>query len=584
VSAPAYSPFAGLSADHVVALGGDGPRTFAALCADAQRLAALLPPAAQLGARRSGILIACADRYAFGVALLAAWARGHAAALPPSHRPAALAELVAEGQIAATVHDGEAALGGIVPALRGGTMSVGIDLRDVLAAATAAPPHTKVAVPAPIAAAAHVVTLYTSGSTGAAERIDKSAAQLLGEVEVLAGCFGSGIERVLCTVPPRHIYGLLFGLLLPLRAGAAFLRETPLHTDACLQLARRHEADSFVGVPAHLQGLSSVSRAELAGLRRVFSSGSPLLPAAFEDLSERLGLSVCEVLGSTETGGIGHRRAAFDPFTPFPDVRVQSGPDGRLLLHSPRLAPELPQPHPCEDRVEVLPSGAFTHLGRAGDVVKVGGTRVSLAEIEQRVRALPGVTDAAAIARELSGPRGHEILLAVAGGGYHVESMRSALSAWLPQVALPRRYRFVDALPREATGKLRREMLLALFEGTAGAEIEWGARRREGDRLLVELRVPAGLAYFRGHFEGWPVLPGVAQLGVIAVREALAAWPELRALRRVRQLKFKRPIGPDQVLALELVRKEDARVDFSIVRDAELCSSGSLIFAPGQLP
>jgi 4-coumarate--CoA ligase (photoactive yellow protein activation family) len=576
MSAPAYSPLAALSAGHVVALGADGPRTFAALCADAQRLAALLPAAAPIdaGARRSGVLIACTDRYAFAVALLASWARGHAAALPPSHRPAALAELVAEGPIAATVHDGDAALEAMA----------GIDLRGVLAAVDHAATPAAAAAPAPIAGDAHVVTLYTSGSTGAAERIDKSAAQLLGEVEVLAACFGADIERVLCTVPPRHIYGLLFGLLLPLRAGAAFLRETPLHTDACLQLARRHEADAFVGVPAHLQGLQAVARAELAGLRRVFSSGSPLSPAAFEDLTQRLGLSVCEVLGSTETGGIGHRSAPADPFTPFPDVRVQAGRDGRLLLHSPRLAPELPQPHPCEDRVEVLPSGAFTHLGRAGDVVKVGGTRVSLAEIEQRVRALPGITDAAALARELSGPRGHEILLAVAGGGYHVESMRAALSAWLPQVALPRRYRFVDALPREATGKLRREALLALFHGPAGAELEWGARTREGDRVRVELRAPAGLPYFRGHFEGWAVLPGVAQLGAIAVREALAAWPDLRALRRVRQLKFKRPIGPDQALALELVRRDGARVDFSIVRDAELCSSGSLIFAPGQPP
>jgi 4-coumarate--CoA ligase (photoactive yellow protein activation family) len=611
MSAEHYSAWSGQSGARVIAVGGDGPRTFAELCADAERLAALLPaPAARDGDERSGVLIACSDRYLFAVALLASWTRGHAAALPPSHRPGALAELAAEPGIAATVHDGEA--------------EAGIDLRRVLHDGTAGRPSA--AAPPPLAANAHAVTLYTSGSTGAPERVVKRAAQLLGEVEVLSAAFGDGLARVLSTVPPRHIYGLLFGLLLPLRAGAAFARETPLHTDAVLELLRRHEIDALVAVPAHLRALEGVARTALAGLRRVFSSGAPLPDATFDALANGQALRVVEVLGSTETGGIGHRSASGAPYQPFDGVIVREGDDGQLLLRSPRLSPELAQPHACEDRIELLPSGAFRHLGRADDVVKVGGTRVSLPAIEQRARSLPGIRDAAAIARAVPGARGHEILLAAAGEGWDAARMRTALGAWLPPVALPRRYRFVSELPREATGKLRRDALLSLFEPPAAggiapalrggtmsmsgiapalrggtmsmsgiapalrggtmsmSGIEWGPRVRAGDRVRVELRVPAGFAHFRGHFEGWPVLPGVAQLGLVAVREALSTWPELRALRRARQLKFKRPIEPEQTLALELVREGSARVDFRIERAGELCSSGSLIFAAQDDP
>ena len=384
----------------------------------------------------------------------------------------------------------------------------------------------------------------------------------------------------------RHIYGLLFGLLLPLRSGAAFVRETPLHADAIRELVQRHNVDSLVAVPAHLQGFESSAEGELPGsLRRVFSSGAPLRAETFEALSKRHGLSVIEVLGSTETGGIGYRGAAGDPFEPFPDVVVREGDDAELLLCSPRLAPDLAQPYVCEDRIELTEGGRFLHLGRADDVIKVGGTRVSLATIERRVRALPGVRDAAVCAREVPGARGQEILLAVAASGWDAAQMRGALSAWLEPVALPRRYRFVAELPREPTGKLRRDALLALFESReAPSGFEWGSRSLDGDRLRASVRVPAELVYFRGHFDDWPVLPGVAQLGLLAVHEALTAWPELTALRAVRRLKFKRPVEPDHVLEIELHRKDATRVDFSLAHEGELCSSGSLFFAKREAP
>jgi acyl-coenzyme A synthetase/AMP-(fatty) acid ligase/3-hydroxymyristoyl/3-hydroxydecanoyl-(acyl carrier protein) dehydratase len=567
---------------ELLAVGADRSHSIATFLDDIGRLAARMPEAP--GGRASEALIACGDRYAFAVALLASWARGYCAALPPSHHAHALGELAARAAL--VVHDGEAA--------------TGIDLRSVLAGepvALDAALRERIGV---LRAEERAVTLYTSGTTGEPQAVGKTAEQLLGEVEVLAACFGGELSRVLCTLPPRHIYGLLFGLLLPLRAGAAFVSETPLHTDAVLALVERHRADTLVAVPAHLQGLVSIQRGALGTLRRVFTSGAPLRGEVFDDLCQRLGLSVTEVFGSTETGGIAHRGSASAPYRAFDGVEVAAAGDGRMQLRSPRLPPDEPQPRLCEDVIELVGGGSFVHLGRAGDIVKIGGSRVSLSAIERAARSLPNVRDAVVLARPVPSARGHEILLAVAGDGWDAASLRAALHEKLEPIAMPRRYRFVAELPREATGKLRRDNVLALFGGAhapaaqaipskPSLELERLAATFGDTHARFELRVPADLLHFQGHFDGWPVLAGVVQLGLVAVRNVAHAWPALGPLSRVRRLKMKQPIKPDDVLALELKRVVDAtaeqqRIDFEITRDGALCTSGSLTFARERTP
>jgi acyl-coenzyme A synthetase/AMP-(fatty) acid ligase/3-hydroxymyristoyl/3-hydroxydecanoyl-(acyl carrier protein) dehydratase len=569
MSARRYQLLGARTGDDLVAVGVEGTRSTEVLLGDVARLAARLPQAP--GERSAEALIACGDRYAFGVALLAAWARGYVAALPPSHHALALSELGARCSL--VLHDGEA--------------QTGVDVRGALAGEGVVDDAMRARIGV-LGADERAVTLYTSGTTGEPQAVGKTAEQLLGEVEVLAARFGLELSRVLCTLPPRHIYGLLFGLLLPLRAGAAFVRETPLHTDAVLAAVERYRTGAIVAVPAHLQGFTSVPRAALGSLRQVFTSGAPLRAEVFDDLCDRLGLAVREVFGSTETGGIAHHGRAGEPYQPFEGVDIAVAGDGRMLLRSPRLPPDMEQPRLCEDVIELVEGGRgrFVHLGRADDIVKIGGSRVSLSAIERAVRGLPNVRDAVVLARALPSARGHEVLLAVAGQGWDAASMRAALHEKLEPVAVPRRYRFVAELPREPTGKLRRDNALALFAAPKGPvlELERLAAVQEPGRACFELRVPSDLLHFQGHFDGWPVLPGVVQLGLVAVKHAALAWPELGPLSRVRRLKMKQPIKPEDVVALELKRVApqvpgEQRIDFEITRDGAVCTSGSMTFA-----
>jgi uncharacterized membrane protein/3-hydroxymyristoyl/3-hydroxydecanoyl-(acyl carrier protein) dehydratase len=103
-------------------------------------------------------------------------------------------------------------------------------------------------------------------------------------------------------------------------------------------------------------------------------------------------------------------------------------------------------------------------------------------------------------------------------------------------------------------------------------------RPREGRPGSYDVHVPANLSYFRGHFDGHAILPGVVQVEVLVARQVAITWPELARIRRVTRLRFRRPIRPGDDLVLEIKRSERERVDFDVRCGAEACSSGTLHF------
>jgi len=109
--------------------------------------------------------------------------------------------------------------------------------------------------------------------------------------------------------------------------------------------------------------------------------------------------------------------------------------------------------------------------------------------------------------------------------------------------------------------------------------------RDTGEPLTACWRVPPDLPYFNGHFPGFAILSGVAQLHEFVLPRVEARFPDLPELRRIRRLKFRRPIRPGDQIALHLERAgTDPVVRFRITRDDEPCTSGTLIFAAGGCP
>lgn len=501
------------------------------------------------------------DGYEFATALFGAWHAGKEVVLPGDAQPATLARLAREVDGCAGALPG-ALLPGRVPA---------------------EPPALQ-----PLDLERTRAVIYTSGSSGEPLAIDKCLAQLDAEMHTLQAAFGTLLSAdavVHATVSHQHIYGLLFHILWPLAAGRAFVSR---RLDYPEEMAR-HLAGApcvLVSSPAHLRRLpDTLDWTPARGhLQAVFSSGGPLPPEAAGDALRLLGHSPIEVFGSSETGGIARRQRAIDGdrWQPLPgiDWRID---DGLLSVRSRHLDSD--DWWLTADRVQAQQDGGFVLLGRADRIVKIEEKRVSLTAIERALAACEDIAEARALL--LQTPAGARLgvvaVLSAAGSAQLArdgrrafsERLRAALAPQVERIALPRRWRYVRALPVNAQGKSTEALLTALFNPSM-PEPQWLAR--EPSEARAALDIDAGLQVFDGHFPQAPLVPGVAQIDW-AIEFARRCFEMPPHFVRADTLKFQRPMTPG--LRVDLVLRWDApnaALSFRYESPAGVHASGRVVF------
>ncbi len=433
------------------------------------------------------------------------------------------------------------------------------------------------------------LVLFTSGSTGEPAAITKTLRQLDNEVASLEAQFGETLADALVqgTVSHQHIYGLLFRVLWPLSTRRRFAPRRLAYNEELTVLGP--EPLALVASPAHLKRLPSNQdwRSLASGLRVVFSSGGPLPADAAHDVQRLWGQSAVEVFGSTETGGIAWRRSvgAAPAWQALPGVRWRLV-EGLLELQSPHL-PDLDW-FRTQDRAIAASAGGFELRGRADRILKLEERRISLSAIERRLQSSPLLDDA----RVLALP-GHRILVAVAAipsaeGRARLErsgkaaltgDLRDWLSGHAEAIALPRRWRFLDALPADSQGKISERRLAELFRPHMPAPL-WQERTPTHARLALD--VTPELAAFEGHFPQAAVLPGVALLDW-AVRLGRDAFGLQGGLQRMETVKFQHLVRPGAKLQVELDwQPAAAQLGFRFVSGQGVHASGRLRFLPAE--
>jgi acyl-CoA synthetase (AMP-forming)/AMP-acid ligase II len=483
------------------------------------------------------------------------------------------------------------------------------------------------------------LVVYTSGTNGEPLAIPKKLAQLDAEVHALEARFGALCDTglapanlapetvaagdavpgfgdaaepgpapiVWATVTHQHIYGLLFRVLWPLAAGRPFAAERLVFNE---EIAQRLTGPAvLVASPAHLRRLPDALdwTAVQAGLRGVFSSGGPLPAEAAESAMALLGVAPVEVYGSSETGGVAWRQRARhgDTWQPLPGIEFRID-DGELCVRSPHL-PDLGWWRTA-DRASPAGDGmdGFELHGRADRIVKIEEKRVSLTAMEQRLALSDAIAEArvlmlaaepadidasGAVVAHAARPA---VVAALTDAGRSrlrqigkpalVAELRALLVAAIDRVALPRRWRFVDALPVNAQGKSTEALLGALFmAGVAERPLRPRPRWRiaEPAHAQASIALAPDLLVFDGHFPGSPILPGVAQvdwaIGFARERFAMPA-----RFLRMDALKFSQPALPGMHLDLELHwNAAAATLQFEFRSTAGRHSSGRIVFADG---
>jgi acyl-CoA synthetase (AMP-forming)/AMP-acid ligase II/3-hydroxymyristoyl/3-hydroxydecanoyl-(acyl carrier protein) dehydratase len=495
----------------------------------------------------------CQDRLHFALGLAAALLRGQTSLLPPNALPETLQQLPADaeqGPAYALIDDDTLALGSL-------------PVHRVQLPPQPLPPFSDASQVPHISASAAAVCLLTSGSTGAPQPHSKSwgslATNIAAEATRLAHYMGlphlAGVT-VVATVPAQHSYGLESSVLLALLGGASFEAGRPFFpADISNALAAVPRPRALVTTPFHLKTLLGAA-VPVPEVDLVLSATAPLSPQLAAQAQAALSGPVAEIYGCTEAGQVASRiTTQGEDWLALGELQFsrEDTPEGERFSV---VGGHVLQATPLADVLVLQSSRQFKLLGRANDLIHVAGKRSSLAHLNFHLNRIPGVLDGAFW---LPDETGHGVVRPVAfvvAPSLTAAQITRALRGQLEAAFVPRRVLHVQALPREATGKLT----AAALRSFALAQL---AQLAAPDSTTIAADHPT----FAGHFPGHPVLPGVALLSL--VMQAVAAQPTLQALLgatpQIDNAKFLTPVLPGSLVRV-LLREQGRGVAFEVVR------------------
>lgn len=397
-------------------------------------LAAMEALAARLRPQRAYLNL-CEDRCRFTVAFGAVCMAGGVNLLPPNHGQRALADVREQFADCATIDD------------------------DVVAGPERDAAEPPASAPA-IGARQCVAVVFTSGSTGRPTPHRKYWGDLRQIIDRWYTRFLANQRplNIAATVPPQHMYGLETSVLPVLHAGFAAHAGAPyLPWEIAETLSAMPPPRLLITTPMHLRTCVQ-SHTSMPEIVMTISATAPLPEATAREAEALLDAPVCEIYGCTEAGSLASRRVTESPiWTLYEDMRL--APPAAPLLHGPQL----PEPIELEDELELLDAQRFRLLGRSQDMLKVGGKRMSLSGLTQRLLELDGVADAAAFVPR-DGRRVSRPAALVVAPERDERQLARALAAAIDPVFIPRPLMRVDRLPRNRLGKLPQAELEALVD------------------------------------------------------------------------------------------------------------------------
>ncbi|MBC7675619.1 MAG: malonyl-CoA synthase [Rhodoferax sp.] len=341
--------------------------------------------------------------------------------------------------------------------------------------------------------------LYTSGTTGRSKGAMLSQDNLLSNAQTLARLWRfTSNDTLLHALPIFHTHGLFVATNVALLTHGTMIFLPNFHPDTILHHLPR--ATAMMGVPTFYTRLLDDPRftKQAAAHMRLFISGSaPLLHDTHRAFEARTGQKILERYGMTETNMntsnpyMGERRAGTVGH-PLPGVEVKITENGETLPQGKTGMIEVRGPNvfkgywnmPDKTAAELRPDGFFLpgdlglfdadgylHIvGRQKDLIISGGFNIYPKELELLLDATPGVAESAVIGLPHPdfGEAVFAVLTAVAGTRLDPDQVLKTLHASLARFKHPKAAVVVNELPRNAMGKVQKNVLRAEYGGWFG--------------------------------------------------------------------------------------------------------------------
>ncbi len=368
-------------------------------------------------------------------------------------------------------------------------VSVPIWTPEALSAEAATMPDTRPAVVLGGDTPAGII--YTSGTTGTSKGAVLTHNNFAANAVNLLACWEiRDSDRFLLALPLFHVHGLGNGLHCWLASGCRMRLLERFEHQTAASVFLDFRPTLFFGVPTvyvRLLGLDPAAAKEIGGFMRLFVSGSAPLPAqVFDDFHALYGHRILERYGMSETimnisnPYWGERRAGTIGF-PLPGISakllsptfepVPQGETGEVYLKGPNIfAGYWRRPEATSDAFvdgwfrtgdlgTLSEDGYFTLCGRKSDLIISGGFNIYPREIEEFLQEHPAVAEAAVVARQDT-MRG-EVPVAYIALSETIEltELEALCREKLASFKVPREFFVVEKLPRNAMGKLQKNLL-----------------------------------------------------------------------------------------------------------------------------
>ncbi|CAN5517401.1 malonyl-CoA synthase [soil metagenome] len=329
--------------------------------------------------------------------------------------------------------------------------------------------------------------IYTSGTTGRSKGAMLTHGALYANATALHEAWGfTPADVLLHALPIFHVHGLFVAL------HCAFLSGAPMvwlarYEDAPV-LAGLARSTVMMGVPTFYTRLLNnpgFTRQAAAHMRLFICGSAPLLESTFAEFEARTGQAILERYGMSEaviitTNPLAGERIAGSVGYPLPGVALRIGgpdPTGVIEIKGPsvfsgywRMPDKTAEDFTADgyfmtgDVGRQDADGRVWISGRAKDLIICGGYNVYPKEIELILDELPGVTESAVIG--LPHPDFGEAVAAVVIGSGDEAVMIATAREKLAAFKAPKRIFFVDDLPRNAMGKVQKNLLRAAYAST----------------------------------------------------------------------------------------------------------------------
>jgi malonyl-CoA/methylmalonyl-CoA synthetase len=336
--------------------------------------------------------------------------------------------------------------------------------------------------------------LFTSGTTGTPKGVGLTHGNLRANLQALLVDTWemSENDRLLHALPPHHLHGLGLGLYGTLYVGNAVVFLERFDPTVVLRAFGPQRISVFMGVPTMYHRMLDVEGSfNLSSVRLLTCGSAPLSPETFRRFQERFGFTLIERYGLTETaintsnplrgeqkpGSVGLPLPGVEVgiFDPQTLRRLENGETGEIWVRGPNVFGgywnnvEATAAAFSGDWFRTGDLGAFSRdgylsiLGRIKELIIVGGTNVTPGEVEAVFETDPGVAECA-VAGLPDPDLGERIAVFIVPRAGEDSSMleqrlRAKAEADLASYKRPRVYRFLEAIPRNAMGKVERGKL-----------------------------------------------------------------------------------------------------------------------------